>query len=176
MMGKAIALDLPFSPHRFSAYARDLSDAVYELSRMGSTSNLRARLNQPVDVRFGYGGKYITLNGKTVWVSAMATDDEIANALNVTPLPEVEMTPAKPPSNLVPSNFAASLRAMMDEARADLAQARTDGLSKVKDAVGKLTEAKVAIVQVTNSMAKTIEDEAASVTAELGQISNMGPE
>jgi hypothetical protein len=92
-----------------------------------------------------------------------------------TPLPSVEIAKAetpKPPN----AGFAASIRAMMDEARSDLAKAREDGLSKVKGAVGKLKEAQSAVVQVTNSMAKSLEDEAESITAELGQISNMGPE
>jgi hypothetical protein len=78
----------------------------------------------------------------------------------------------KPMTTPAPGSFAASIRAMMDEARAGVAQARTDGLAKVGEAVGKLHEAKTATVQVAGSMAKTIEDEAASVMAELGQISN----
>jgi hypothetical protein len=92
-----------------------------------------------------------------------------------TPLPNVEIANADVPKP-APGGFAASIRAMMDEARADLAKAREDGVSKVKEAVGKLTEAKAAVVQVSGSIAKTIEDEAASVMAEIGQISNMGPE
>jgi uncharacterized protein YicC (UPF0701 family) len=99
----------------------------------------------------------------------------MAEAPAPTPLPSVEIAKAETPK---PQNagFAASIRAMMDEARSDLAKAREEGLSKVKNAVGKLTEAKAAVVQVSGSMAKTIEDEAASVMAEIGQISNMGPE
>lgn len=71
-----------------------------------------------------------------------------------------------------PVSFAASIKAMMDDAKAGVAKAREDGLAKVGEAVGKLHEAKGAVTQVSHKMAKTIEDEAASVMAELGQISN----
>src|SRR5579859_3969573 len=70
------------------------------------------------------------------------------------------------------TSFAASLKAMMDEARAGVQQAREEGLAKVGEAVGKLHEAKAATAKVAGTMVKTIEDEAAAVLAELGQISN----
>ena len=73
---------------------------------------------------------------------------------------------------IAPGSFAASLKAMMDEAKAGLAQARSDGLAKVGEAVGKLNEAKTAVATVSGTLAKTIEAEAASVMSELGQISN----
>lgn len=88
-----------------------------------------------------------------------------------TPLPATPAT-GKPMSNPAPGSFAASLRAMMDEARAGVQQARTDGLAKVGDAVKKLNDAKVATAHVASTMAKTIEDEAATVLSELGQVSN----
>jgi hypothetical protein len=141
------------------------------------------------------GGRQVFgFDGLIAAVDPLATDQEIEDAIRdtaarkaayqakaATPLPPVGLMPApttetKPMSTPAPGSFAASLRAMMDEARAGVEQARTDGLAKVKDAVGKLGEAKVAVSQVTGSMARTIEDEAASVMAELGQISNMGPE
>lgn len=75
-------------------------------------------------------------------------------------------------STPAPGSFAAGIRAMMDEARAGVAKAREDGLAKVGDAVKKLDEAKVATVAVAGQMAKTIENEAAEVMSELGQISN----
>jgi hypothetical protein len=118
----------------------------------------------------------ITLNGKQITVSAEASIDEIRNALNVQKINEVTTASQPTMTTPAPGSFAASIRAMMDEARAGVVQARADGLTKVKEAVGKLTEAKTATAQVAASMAKTIEDEAASVLAELGQISNMPPE
>lgn len=90
-----------------------------------------------------------------------------------TPLPAVNFSEAKPAmSNPNPGGFAARIRSMMDEARAGVAQARADGLAKVGDAVGKMTEAKAATIKVTDNMVRTIEDEAASLLSELGQISN----
>lgn len=71
-----------------------------------------------------------------------------------------------------PGSFAASLKAMLDEARTGLAQARTEGAAKVQEAVGRLNEAKAATEKVAGNMAQQIHDEAASAMSELGQISN----
>lgn len=100
-----------------------------------------------------------------------------APAPAATPLPPAPtITPPAAPAALAPKpapgGFAASLRAMMDEARDGVAKARADGLAMVKDAVGKLEEAKQATAKVAGNMASQIHDEAASVMAELGQISN----
>lgn len=85
----------------------------------------------------------------------------------------VGAAPSTPPvAKPASGSFSASIKAMMDEARAGVAQARADGLVQVKDAVGKLNDAKTATAKVAGTMAKTIEDEAASVLSELGQISN----
>lgn len=69
-------------------------------------------------------------------------------------------------------SFAASLKAMLDEARAGLVQARAEGTAMVQEAVGKLNEAKAATAKVAGNMAQQIHDEAASAMSELGQISN----
>lgn len=119
--------------------------------------------------------------GKIAAVDPLASDEEIEDAIrNAARLPSVAMIPDKPKeapmTKPAAGSFAASLRALMDEARSGVAQARADGLAKVSDAVAKLGQAKEAVTHVTGSMAKTIEDEAAAVLAELGQISNMGPE
>jgi len=71
-----------------------------------------------------------------------------------------------------PGSFAASIKAMMDEARAGVAKARSDGIAAVGEAVGKLNDAKTATAHVAGKMVQTIHDEAASVLAELGQVSN----
>jgi hypothetical protein len=120
------------------------------------------------------------MDGKTVELSAEASASEVAQALNVTPLPAVQIAPASPvvpsvaPVKIVPAlgSFAASLKAMVDEAVAGVEQAKANGLSKVKEKIGKLGEAKAAVVRVTDNMAQNIEDQADSVMAELGQISN----
>lgn len=89
-------------------------------------------------------------------------------------IPSVGLAPAtqKGPSMTAPGSFAASIKAMLDDARAGVAKAREDGLAKVGEAVKKLGVAKDATVHVAGTMAKTIEEEAASVMSELGQISN----
>src|SRR6185312_7895585 len=61
----------------------------------------------------------------------------------------VPATSPEKKSMTVPGSFTASLKAMMDEAKAGLAQARSEGLAKVGEAVGKLTEAQKAVTQVS---------------------------
>lgn len=131
------------------------------------------------------GRQQFCFNGMIAATDPLATDQEIEDAIRSaaqlaafgrpsqsTPLPTVNLTEPKPMTAPSPGSFAASIRAMMDEARAGVAQARTDGLAKVGEAVGKLNDAKVATTKVAGTMAQTIEDEAASVLSELGQISN----
>ena len=146
---------MPFSPLLFRLYASDLSQAVHRLSRESQQLTTVVKIKQAMQPIDYAPQRYSFMSD---------------------PLPPVDIIPAAPATTPSPGGFVASIRAMMDEARAGLTQARTDGLAKVGDAVSKLVEAKVAVTQVSASMARTIEDEAASVLAELGQISNMGPE
>lgn len=149
-----------------------------------SINELRARMQdipgiEGLTMQLAGGRQVFTIGGMVTSTTAFASDDEIETAIrNALRLPSVPLIAEKPESASMtaPGSFAASIRAMMDEARAGVAQARADGLAKVTEAVGKLTEAKAATAQVAASMAKTIEDEAASALAELGQISNMPPE
>jgi hypothetical protein len=90
-------------------------------------------------------------------------------------LPPITTTAPQPtgkPMTPAPGSFAASLKSMMDEARANIDRARADGTTVVKDAVAKLDAARAATTKVADNIAHTIEDEAAAVMAELGQISN----
>lgn len=128
--------------------------------------NLIAHLEQQVE-RI----KSATIIAKALNEGRKAMTDNIDSALAKV---DAAATPAKRPA--APGSFAAGIRAMMDEARAGIVQAREEGLGKVQDAVAKLGEAKAATAQVARHMAKTIEDEAADVMAELGQLSNMPPE
>lgn len=109
-------------------------------------------------------------------VQTAAPNAAPAGANPITPLPSVVLTPAptqvKPMSTPAPGSFAASIRAMMYGARADLEKAKADGLAQVGEAIGKLSEAKAATTKVASQMASTIHDEAAAVLSELGQISN----
>jgi hypothetical protein len=134
------------------------------------------------------GNELVTIAGHTIEVNPGTSSAEIALAfrdpvmstpnVTVTPLPPVDYVPApttrttKTMSTPNPGSFAAGLKAMMDEARAGIAQARADGVAKVGEAVGKLNDAKVATTKVAANIVSTIESEAADVMAELGQISN----
>jgi hypothetical protein len=137
----------------------------------------------------GDGNELVTIAGRTVAVRPGASIAEIELAfrepamntpnVTVTPLPAVayeaqpiDSTRTATMTNPAPGGFAAGIRAMMDEARAGVAQARADGLAKVGEAVQALNEAKTATAHVADKMAGAIHSEAADVMAELGQISN----
>ena len=136
----------------------------------------------------GSGDEVVTIAGRSVRVRPGASHEEIALAFREPAMstPNVTVTPLPAPvayaptptrtnrmtTNPAPGGFAASLRAMMDEARAGVEQARADGLAKVGEAVQRLNDAKAATAHVAGKMAATIEDEAAAVVSELGQISN----
>lgn len=140
------------------------------------------------------GRKVFGFNGLIAAVDPSATDQEIEDAIrnaaslarfgrtpeekqtaSVLPVPSLTPEPARkviPMTAPKPGSFAADLRAMMDTAREGVAQARREGMAKVGEAVGKLNDAKTATAHVAGKMASAIEDEAADVMAELGQISN----
>jgi hypothetical protein len=152
-----------------------IADLKQRLAHIPFIENLTMRLE---------GGKEVySLGAGFAAVDPMAGDAEIEAAIRTvlpaptskaTPLPIVNLTEVKPamPTTPAPGSFAASIKAMMDDARAGVAQARSDGLAKVGEAVGKLQDAKVATAHVAAKMVQTIEDEAASVMSELGQITN----
>lgn len=157
-----------------------------------SIEDLKARLRdvpgiEGLTMQSLVGRQVFGFDGKIAAVDPNASDQEIEDAIrsaaaldqpnapivqNPTPLPPVNLTETAPMTSPAPGTFASSIRAMMDEARAGVAQARSDGLAKVGEAIGKLNDAKTATAHVAGTMAKTIEDEAASVLSELGQISN----
>lgn len=170
-------------------FAARLSIAVEETKRYGgmSVQDMKQALRDVPGVEgltMAYtfdGNALLTIGGRTVEASPAMSSDEIAAAFSatVTPLPPAIAYAATPTTRIetmttkpAPGSFAAGIRAMMDEARQGVAQARADGLSKVGEAVGKLNDAKVATTHVAGKMASVIEDEAADVMAELGQISN----
>lgn len=169
-------------------FAARLSIAVEETRRFGALSvhEMKQALRDVPGVESltmataPNGNALLTIAGRTVEVSPSASNEEIADAFRVfaiTRIPSVNYAPppatrTKPMTNPAPGSFAASLKAMMDDARAGIAQARADGTAKVGEAVSKLNEAKTATAHVAGTIAATIESEAADVMAELGQISN----
>jgi trimethylamine:corrinoid methyltransferase-like protein len=78
-------------------------------------------------------------------------------------------------SNPAPGGFAAGLKAILDRARASVAEAQADGLAKVNAAADKLAQAGAQVTLVSETMAAQIHEQADAVLAELGQISNMPP-
>lgn len=97
--------------------------------------------------------------------TAKALDRHLQDAIG-------SLAPQKESTMPNPGSFAASLRAMVDEAKAGVEQAQADGRAKVSEAVAKLNEAKEATAKVAGAMAQTISDQAAEVISDLGQISN----
>lgn len=88
------------------------------------------------------------------------------------PAPPTTQPQGKSMSTPAPGSFSASLKAMLEEAKAGLAQAQNDGRARVGAAVSKLAEAKVATTKVAEGMASQIEDAASAALSDLGQISN----
>lgn len=102
--------------------------------------------------------------------SAKALDRFLGEAIrDLAPLKDQAMTTA-------PGGFAASLRAILDDAKAGLEQAQADGRARVGEAVAKLKDATAATLQVSGNLAQTISDQADEVMSDLGQISNLPPE
>jgi hypothetical protein len=124
-------------------------------------------------IRRALGDKQVHTTNPIAAAAVAALEPEIPLANVVPPPVTMTITPEpKPMTTPAPGSFAASLKAMMDEAVAGVEQAKADGLSKVRKAVVKLGDAKAATVRVTDSLAANIENQAASVLSELGQISN----
>jgi len=172
-------------------FAARLSIAVEDIRRSGgmSVNEMKQALRAipgAEGLTLAYaanGNQLVTIAGRSVEVSPTASNEEIALAFrepamstpNVTALPVVAFATqpgTAPMTTPAPGSFAASIKAMMDEARAGVAKARSDGIAAVGEAVGKLNDAKTATAHVAGKMVQTIHDEAASVLAELGQVSN----
>ncbi len=170
-------------------FAARLSIAVEDIRRFYgmSANDLKQALRhipgaEGLTMAYGPGGnQLITIAGRTVEVSPIASHDEIAAAFaeptpSTLPPPVAYAPTTQPQGNTMtapaPGSFAASLRALMDDARAGVEKARADGHAVVADAVAEYHKAAQATTHVTGNMAKSIRDEARSVLSELGQISN----
>jgi hypothetical protein len=152
-----------------------------------SIDELRSRLwdvpgAERLQMNYLAGMQRFSISGRVVTVPASATESDVERAIRaavastdiVTTIPMVSPIAEKPKGKpmAVQGGFAASIKAMLDEARTGLEQAQADGKAKVGEAVGKYNQAKAATAHVTGTMAKTIADEADAVLSELGQISN----
>ena len=130
----------------------------------------------------------IAFDGLTTSIPHNGSEDQaiaaIRNAASLQPInpvatPEAPQLSPKPLPTKGPAmskfGFAAQIRSMFDTARAELEQAKADGVAQVKAAVDEHVRAAAQVKQVSASMAGAINDETAAVLAELGQISNMPP-
>lgn len=145
------------------------------------------------------GRQNYSLGGRLISVDSAASDADVERAVRASlSSPAIAQLPAgtpagaqaAPSASLLPAvnpqlrqeskpmttagtgGFAASIKAMMNDALAGMAQAQVEGLARIQHSVGKLNEAKTATMQVAESMAKSIDDQTAAVLSELGQISN----
>jgi hypothetical protein len=133
-------------------------------------------------------------NGRTTSVAHNANEDQmilaIRNAaalpaapeapvvLNPQPLPTAPPPAApkvKPMASPAPGGFAADLKAILDNAKLRVAQSQNNARAKVNDAAGRLVDVATQVDRVGDHMAQQINEQADSVLAELGQISNMPP-
>jgi hypothetical protein len=136
-------------------------------------------------------------NGRTTSTAHNASEDQmilaIRNAASLPPVPDAPVVlnpqplptsdaiaaPAAPKvktmANPAPGGFAAQIKAMLDGARADLANVKAEGLAQVQSAVQEHVQAGQQVKAVAANMAQMIRSETADALAELGQISNMPP-
>lgn len=146
-----------FSPLRFSIYARDLSQALSEMSRM--------------QTRIIGSNKFATLNGKTVMVSATATDQEIATALNLD-----KIDGAAKPADPVTSNITGLQSGAFQDALTQMRQRLAD---RQKHAVGKIlasVEAGAAKMdEAADQAAAKVDKEISAALQEFAQHTNGGP-
>lgn len=117
-------------------------------------------------------------NAASLRVAQLRAPNETAPELSPPPLPSPTAPAApkvKPMGTPAPGGFAAQIKAMLNGARADLENAKADGIKQVGAAVDEMKQAQQQVVAVANNMKAVIQAETADVLAELGQISNLPP-
>jgi hypothetical protein len=162
--GFVLAMD-PFSPDRFSQYSKDLSEAIFQMID-----------HKKIQTRVIGSDRYATMNGKTVMVSATATEQEIATALNMdkidasTAVAAPKVTALEPiKKNLTGASFLAQLiRTQQASIKKQLADAGTEMTAAI-------TELQDVANEATNQV-KAVKAETADLKAALGLNSNGEPE
>jgi hypothetical protein len=196
-MSEILPFNSGFSPDRFRRYAKDLERAIFAMSEeyrsdMGSEAKLREALGSDnVKVRYGNGKQYVTMDEKTVELPADASPEDVAKALNVTPMPPVNLveeskqdapapaapvllpTPAKPTQPISKNRtgagyFASLIREQQAALKEQFAKAGED----MKSAMGEMKE----LADAATQEAKHVMAEAADLRAALGMNSNGGDE
>lgn len=190
---------MSFSQLRFDHYARELSLAIYDLSlesrkttefhrltqelrnAMGATSDIRAHLgDDSVKVRFGNNRKFVTMGDVTVELAADATHEEVAAALNVTPIPVNQMKPVEQPSTSIAVaeplkrnvTGAAGLGSSVERLIAAIKGEVDAAHSELHAAAGEVRTG----ISTVKGVAKALKTEADDIRSSLGQFSNGGPE
>jgi hypothetical protein len=192
-MSEILPFNGGFSPDRFQRYARDLGRAIYEMSEeyksdMGSLTKLKEALGSDnIRLRYGNGKQFVTMDDKTVELPADASPEDVAKALNVTPVPVVNLVeepkpdspvpasepPAKPAApiakNRTGASFFANLirtqQAAFKEQFAKAGQEMQSALEEMKELADAATQE-----------AKHVKAEAADLRAALGLSTNGEPE
>jgi hypothetical protein len=175
-----------FCPVRFRSCAQDLSKAVFELSRerMGATSDLRNHLGvDNVHVRFGDGRKFVTMNDQTVELPADASNEDVAKALNPTPMPSVDIVPAAPapvPEKIQDSGPLSNITGLQSGAFQDaLVKMRQKIAAKQMQAVGKIAgavaNAEAKMDAAADEVAAKVDKEISAALQEFAQHTNGGP-
>jgi hypothetical protein len=148
---------------------------------MGSQSTLREELGRnDIEVRFGDGKQYVTMDGKTVELSAEASAAEVAQALNLSkidaaaqpapaPVQAITAAPIAPVKSATTGLTGAthaglSLKQMMADRKNKLAAAR----DKLETNFGKLDQATSAL----DSLGDDVGSEADDLLASIGQFKN----
>lgn len=149
---------------------------------MGATTDLREHLgDDSVKVRFGNGRKYITRNGMTVELDANATNEQVAEALNVPKAEEPSATPI-PPVSINHPPIVAQTRAVqrlnvtgagfVGTSFKTKMQALKDELNKLPaDLDAALTKMSGA-AKVGRNLVESVNAEADDLLATFGQFSN----
>lgn len=183
-----------FSPVRFRRYAKDLERAMLEMSEeykadMGSLTKLREALGRDnIALHYGNGKQYVTMDDKTVELPADAGVEDVAKALNVTPMPVVNMVEdpkqdapapalvvlaAKLPAPVAKNRSGASfLASMIRERQAAFKERFAKAGDKMKSAFDEMEDLAVA----AEKEAEHAVAEVADLRAALGLNSNGDPE
>jgi hypothetical protein len=189
-MSEILPFNGGFSPDRFRRYAKDLGRAIFAMSEehksgMGSLAKLKEALGSDnIKLRYGNGKQYVTMDDKTVELPADASPEDVAKALNVTPMPHVNLveepkpdapapvqlpTPAKPTQPITKNRtgagyFASLIREQQAALKEQFAKAGED----MKSAMSEMKE----LADAATQEAKHVKAEAADLRAALGMNSN----
>lgn len=151
------------TPYGFNLELLRLQIAFYDRFQMLDRQQLHTRIVG--------SNQFVTYNGKTVMVSATATDQEIATALNLDKIDAVAQTSpvvvAKPipaSGSFTPGSLKALLQGIKDRQQAVMGSAveKAKALNAALDQVEKMNSSMDA---TTNG-----------ILSEIGQFSNLGPD